>query len=142
MSCLLLSLCVAFMLPSSMKAQQSEAIDSLDRPNIVVFIADDLGMEDIAPYALGRPALEAVVECLPRAIRRWRIDPTTAALDDMDDTADDPTVVHPRLASNIGRQQRLDDGPLLVGQVEPRHRSTRSIAIYDDDGISECYRSR
>jgi hypothetical protein len=59
-------------------------------------------MEDIAPYALGRPALEAVVECLPRAIRRWRIDPTTAALDEMDDTADDPTVVHPRLAARVG----------------------------------------
>ena len=50
MPCLLLSLFAAFMLPSSIKAQQSEAIDSLDRPNIVVFIADDLGMEDIAPY--------------------------------------------------------------------------------------------
>jgi hypothetical protein len=44
--------------------------------------------------------------------------PATAALKNMQDAADHPTVVGPFLAAHIGRKQRLDPLPLIVAQPE------------------------
>jgi putative transposase len=50
------------------------------------------GVEYGAPYPFGCPALEAVVECLPRTVDGRCVNPTPSALDDMDDAADHPPV--------------------------------------------------
>lgn len=75
-------------------------------------------MEDVAPHALGSPALEAVVERLPRPVDLWRIDPAPAASDDMDDAADHAAVINARFASRIGRKVRLKPRELRIRQPE------------------------
>ena len=63
-------------------------------------------MEDIDPHALGGPSDETIVECLARAVGSRRVDPTTAGLQDMHDTADHPAIINPRLAtSQTGRRR-------------------------------------
>ena len=76
------------------------------------------GMEDIRPDTLGRPAHEAIVERLARAIDGWRIDPTAAGLQDMDDPADDAAVIDPWLAARVGRKMRLKSCKLSRTQPE------------------------
>lgn len=46
------------------------------------------------------------------------IAPATAALKNMQNAADHPTVVRPFLAAHISRKQRLDPLPLIVAQPE------------------------
>ena len=60
-------------------------------------------MEEIEPHALRRPTDVAVVEGLVRAIEARRINPPTARLQNLNDTADHPAVIDPSLASCVGR---------------------------------------
>jgi hypothetical protein len=53
-----------------------------------------------------------------RAVLGRAIAPATAALKNMQDAADHPTVVRPFLAAHVGRKQRLDPLPLIVAQPE------------------------
>jgi hypothetical protein len=73
-----------------------------------------------------RPADEAVVECLSRAVDRRCIDPTTARLQHMDDPADDTAIINPRLAPSVGRQRRFE--PCKLPRAQPKmfaiHRSS------------------
>src|SRR5690606_17638857 len=82
------------------------------------------GVEYGAPYPFGCPALEAVVECLPRTVDGRCVNPTPSALDDMDDAADHPPVIYTRLATGVGGKVRSQLRELLVGQPEmiPIHR--------------------
>jgi len=65
------------------------------------------GLEQIGPDALGRPAHEPIVERLLRTIDlAWRIRPTPARLQHMDDAADHPTVIDALLAPRLGRTMR------------------------------------
>ena len=58
-------------------------------------------LEDIDPDALGRPSDGAIVERLARAVGPWRVDPSTAGLQDMHDAADHPAIINPRLAACV-----------------------------------------
>jgi hypothetical protein len=82
-------------------------------------------MEEIDPNALGSPADETVVERLVRAIEARRIDPTSTRLQHVNDAADHPAIMDPRLASRVARQMRFDLRELLVRQPEavPIHRA-------------------
>ena len=82
-------------------------------------------MEEIDPDALGGPSDVAVVERLVRPVVGRRIDPAPAGLQDMDDAADHPAIIDPRLATCIGRQMRLDPRELLVRQPEAILDSSR-----------------
>jgi len=75
-------------------------------------------VEDPNPHALRRPAHEPIVERLVRTIDLRRIDPAATGLQDVDDARDDPSVIDPRLASRVGRKQRLEAGKLLRRQPE------------------------
>lgn len=76
------------------------------------------GMQDVLPHALGRPADEAVLERLARAVDRWSIRPMPARLQHMDDSSDHPEIVHARLASGVARKVRLKPLKLLHRQPE------------------------
>src|ERR1700722_13098380 len=65
-------------------------------------------MEQVAPDALCRPADIAVVESFSRPVVWWSVDPATTRLQHIDDPADHPTIVNPRLASRVRRQMRFD----------------------------------
>lgn len=91
------------------------------------------GLEQIGPDALGRPAHEPVVERLPRAIDlAWRIRPTPARLQYIDDAADHPTVIDALLAPRICRQMRLNLRKLCVRQPKLAHP-----VLLPDKGITD-----
>ena len=73
-------------------------------------------MENIGPHSLGRPAHEAVVEGFARPVDRRRIDPTASGLQNMNDSADHPAVVHPELATRVCGKKRLKPGKLRLCQ--------------------------
>lgn len=56
------------------------------------------GLEYAGPDALVSPAMEAIVERLPGTVDGRCVDPAATALDDVDDTADDPPIIHASLA--------------------------------------------
>jgi hypothetical protein len=76
------------------------------------------------PDTLGRPADEPIVERLARAADVRRIDPAPARLEDMNDAADHPTIIHARLASCVARQVLSELRELRVRQLEtvPIHK--------------------
>ena len=73
--------------------------------------------ENVRPHALGRPADEPIVERLARAVDLGSIRPSATGLQNMDDPADHPPVIHPRYASGVRRQQRSQEGELCF--IEP-----------------------
>jgi len=75
-------------------------------------------MKHVCPHALSRPAHEAIIERLARAIGRGRILPAAAGNEDMHDPADHAPVVNPRLASRVAREVRQKSLKLLVVQPE------------------------
>ncbi|KRC96635.1 hypothetical protein ASE47_30690 [Ensifer sp. Root258] len=84
--------------------------------------------EDAFPDAAFGPADEAVVECLLRSIDICAIRPAATTAQRMDDPAQDPAVIHARLASHICRQKRLYPLPLRVGKPkEIRHATASSL---------------
>ena len=65
-------------------------------------------LKETDPYALGRPAHIAIVESFLWTIFGRRIDPAPARLQNVNDAADDATIVDPRLAARVSRQMRFD----------------------------------
>ncbi len=59
-----------------------------------------------------------IVEGLSRPILWRRVDPAPAGFQHMDDAADDPLVVDPRLAAGVGAKMRRDLRKLRFGQPE------------------------
>lgn len=75
-------------------------------------------VEDVDPDALGRPAHEAIVERLARTVDGRRVNPAATGLQHMHDAADDPAIIHPRLAACIGGKMRLKPRELPLVQPE------------------------
>ena len=71
-------------------------------------------MKDVHPHALRRPAHIAIVQCLARTVDLRRIDPAPTGLQHVDDAADDPPIIDPRLAARIVRQKRLEPSELII----------------------------
>ena len=76
------------------------------------------GMKHVRPDALGRPALETVVERLAQAIDRRRVLPSATGDENVDDAADHPAVIDARLAARVGWKIKLKPFKLLV--VQPK----------------------
>src|SRR5271167_151369 len=75
-------------------------------------------VEQADPDAFCRPADIAVVEGFPRPVFWRSVDPATAGPQHIDDPADHPAIVYPRLASRVRRQMRFDLRKLLVRKPE------------------------
>lgn len=66
-------------------------------------------LKQITPDPLGRPAHEAIVEGLLRAVDLTRgVSPTPARLQHVDDPADHAAVIDALLAPGVSRQVRTD----------------------------------
>ncbi len=76
------------------------------------------GMKDVLPNALVGPADKPIVKRLAWPIGGRSVHPATAGLEHMNDTADNPAVVHALLAARIRRQVRLKSRKLFLGQPE------------------------
>lgn len=64
------------------------------------------------------PAVESVIYCCRWAIFWRTIPPPTAALQNMDDPADDPAIIHPACARLVRWQVRLNRRPCRI--VQPK----------------------
>jgi hypothetical protein len=72
--------------------------------------------EQIFPDATPRPAHKAIIDCGRGTVLGRAIAPATAALQNMDDAADDPAIVRPLDTSYIRRQMRFNPLPLLIAE--------------------------
>jgi len=75
-------------------------------------------MKDVDPDAFSRPAHEAIVERLARTVDGRGVDPAATGLQHMHDAADDPTIIHSRLATGIAGKMRLKPRELTFVQPE------------------------
>jgi hypothetical protein len=108
-------------------------------------------------FASGQKVWRAAVVILPACrqtrrheggtLTRWlrlAITPAAAALEDMHNPADDPTIIDPLNAANIRRQMRLDPRPLLVAQPkqvrphEPDPLPKRIRIVWNQDCVASA----
>jgi hypothetical protein len=80
------------------------------------------GPPDALPHALVSPVCKSPPHDGRRAVRTWQVLPATAGDEDVEDTVDGATVVGARSSGACGRwEERLDEGPLPVGEMNPAH---------------------
>ena len=72
--------------------------------------------EDIMPDASGSPADIAIVKGLARAADGGRVNPASAGLQHMDDTADDASVTAPGHAPRLVGEPRTQPSELILGK--------------------------
>jgi hypothetical protein len=82
--------------------------------------------EDAFPDAALGPADEPIIKRLLGPIDVGAIGPTAAAAKGMNDPTQHTTIIHPGLATHIGRKQRLDPPPLHVGKPKEISHLTAS----------------
>ena len=72
--------------------------------------------QDLRRRSTGRcePSGRAIVECFARTIDLRRIDPAPTGLQNLDNAADDPLIIDPRLAARIIRQKRFENSELIL----------------------------
>ena len=73
-------------------------------------------LEDLEPYALPAPSVEAIVDCGVGAVRGGTIAPARARAKHVNDAADHPPIVDPMCTSPAARHQRFDLRPLGIRQ--------------------------
>ena len=73
-------------------------------------------LEHPLPHTAFRPAHEAIVDRRWRAVFGGTVAPAASALQYMQDATNHAPIIHPGLATHVGRQQRFDLRPLFVGQ--------------------------
>lgn len=88
-------------------------------------------VEKVGPDAFLGPSDIAVIERFLRPVIWRRIDPAPAGLQHMDDPADHPPVINPRLAPRVCRQMRRKQRKLCFAQPElvPIHSNFPSEAV-------------
>lgn len=75
-------------------------------------------VENILPYALLAPAVEAVVNRCIGSIISGTIAPSGTCLQHMNNARNDPAIIHPMGTATTLWQPGLDPGPLFVTQPE------------------------
>src|SRR5208337_2664117 len=103
---------------------RSGRVDHLD----VVGTEFDQGGEQPSPMPLDAPTPKAIVNRGRRAISGWRVLPTTSRFQNMNDAADDATIVVARRTGLIFRQQWLDRRPLPIIQPKFSSHDSRSVS--------------
>src|SRR5215470_10112520 len=90
----------------------------VDRQGYAVLAAIGQGFEDRSPTSAFGPAIEAIVNGCVGTVLRWAIAPAGAALQHMDDAADNPPIVISFGTGQVRRQMRCNACPLPV--IEPK----------------------
>ena len=65
-------------------------------------------VEQVDPDAFGRPSDVAIVKRLLGSVFRRRVDPAPTGFEHMNDVADDPAVVDPRITARVRGKMRSD----------------------------------
>ena len=69
------------------------------------------GLEDAKPKSVPGPAVEAVVDGGVRPVILGAITPPAACLEDVQNAADDPSIIDPSCPRLVHRQMRFDRHP-------------------------------
>ena len=88
--------------------------------DLAVVRLDD-GIHELVPDAGFPPPIEAVVDRRAGSVAFGQIAPRRARAQYPEDAIQDAPVVDPGHATRLVRQQRLDQTPLEVGEIIPRH---------------------
>ena len=88
--------------------------------------------EQVFPDAAPCPAHKAIINRRRWAVSFRTIAPAAATLENVNDAADDPTIVGPLHSAHIRRQMRLNTFPLLIAQPEQisAHQSSPNTNQY------------
>src|SRR5262245_548662 len=95
---------------------------------------------DAAPNTSPPPADEAVVACGVRTKRLGQITPGCSGAQDPEDAIEDTAVVHPRNATRLVRQHRLDGSPFIIGEFVA-HDSSPQFGSFESQGFGQTQRS-
>ena len=90
----------------------------VDRQGHAMLAAIGQGFEDLRPTPAFGPAIEAIVDGCVGTVLGWAIAPAGAALEHVDDAADDPTIVISFGSGQVRRQMRCNACPLPV--IQPK----------------------
>jgi hypothetical protein len=93
-----------------------------------------------APHTSPPPANEAVAASGIRAARFRQITPGRSGSQDPEDAVENATVVHPRNATGLIGQHRLDGGPFMVGELMV-HDSKLPVWESESQGSGQTPRS-
>src|SRR5258708_12755559 len=88
---------------------------------------------DAAPDTSPPPPNEAVVACGVQTKRLGQVTPRRSGAQDPKDAIEDTTVVHPRNATRLVRQHRLDSNPFIIGDFVAHDLSPRFGALNPGD---------
>jgi hypothetical protein len=90
----------------------------VDRQRYAVLAAIGQGFEDLRPTSAFGPAIEAIVDGRVGTILGWAIAPAGAALEHVDDAANDPPIVISFGSGQVRWKMRCNARPLPVIQPE------------------------
>ncbi len=88
---------------------------------------------DAAPDTSPPPPNEAVVACGVQTKRLGQVTPRRSGAQDPKDAIEDTTVVHPRNATRLVRQHRLDSNPFIIGEFVAHDLSPRFGSLNHGD---------
>src|SRR5215831_713492 len=91
---------------------------------------------DATPDTSSPPADEAVVACGVRTKRLGQITPGCSGAQDPEDAIEDTAVVHPRNATRLVRQHRLDGSPFIIGEFVA-HDSSPQFGSLNHGSLAE-----
>jgi len=89
----------------------------------------DQRLKDVGPNASAGPPVEAVVDRRRRAVFDRAVLPSASRLDDMENAADDTTVIDTPCARLVLRQVRLDRRPGFIIKPEKIAHHRLQIAV-------------
>lgn len=95
---------------------------------------------DAAPDTSSPPPDKSVVACGVRTKRLGQITPGCSGAQDPKNAIEDTAVVHPRNASRLVRQHRLDGSPFIIGEFVA-HVSSPQFGNLNHGGLAERKRS-
>lgn len=91
-------------------------------------LGDDEGLQEALPQPAARPTMEAIVDGGRRSVDRGTILPAATDPQDVDDAAQDTSIIDPPRTRSTARQQRLDDCPLPIAEPELAcHHSSSTV---------------
>ena len=90
---------------------------------------------DAAPDASPPPTEDAIVACGIRTKHLRKITPWRSGAQDPEDAIEDTTVVHPRNATRLVRQHRLDGNPFKIGEFIA-HNSSPQFGSLNHRGLA------
>jgi len=94
--------------------------------------------EDVVPYPLAAPPIEAIVDRRVRAIGSRTVTPTRPRPQHVQNAADHPAIINPMSPTPTTRQQPLYPRPLHIAQpIKCHHSSLHALKLESHPHVKE-----